>query len=298
MSEFIQQLINGLSLGSIYALIALGYTMVYGILKFINFAHGEVFMLGAFFGFYIAKFLGVDSPSVTMALIILLLTMTGTAIVGITIEKLAYKPLRNSSKLTVLITAIGVSLFLQYSGQLVFGADPKSFPTIIENTSFSILGATIGTNQIVVLVSALLLMVLLRIIVFKTRMGIAIRAVSNNMTAASLMGININNIISFTFAIGSSLAGAAGILYSINYPSIDPLMGLLPGLKAFIAAVLGGIGNFPGAVVGGVLIGLVETFTVGYLSPTYRDAIAFAILILILLIKPTGLFGKKEVEKV
>lgn len=298
MSEFIQQLINGLSLGSIYALIALGYTMVYGILKFINFAHGEVFMLGAFFGFYIAKFLGVDSPSVTMALVILLLTMSGTAIVGITIEKLAYKPLRNSSKLTVLITAIGVSLFLQYSGQLVFGADPKSFPTIIENTSFNILGATIGTNQIVVLVSALLLMVLLRIIVFKTRMGIAIRAVSNNMTAASLMGININNIISFTFAIGSSLAGAAGILYSINYPSIDPLMGLLPGLKAFIAAVLGGIGNFPGAVVGGVLIGLVETFTVGYLSPTYRDAIAFAILILILLIKPTGLFGKKEVEKV
>ncbi len=298
MSEFIQQLINGLSLGSIYALIALGYTMVYGILKFINFAHGEVFMLGAFFGFYISKFLGVDSPSVTMALIILLMTMSGTAIVGMTIEKLAYKPLRNSSKLTVLITAIGVSLFLQYTGQLIFGADPKSFPTIIENTSFNILGATIGTNQIVVLVSAILLMFLLRVIVYSTKMGIAIRAVSNNMTAASLMGININNIISFTFAIGSSLAGAAGILYSINYPSIDPLMGLLPGLKAFIAAVLGGIGNFPGAAVGGILIGLVETFTVGYISPTYRDAIAFAILILILLVKPTGLFGKKEVEKV
>lgn len=298
MSEFIQQLINGLSLGSIYALIALGYTMVYGILKFINFAHGEVFMLGAFFGFYFAGFLGVDSPSVTMALVILIMTMSATALVGITIEKLAYKPLRNSSKLTVLITAIGVSLFLQYTGQLVFGADPKSFPTIIENTSFSILGATIGTNQIVVLVSAILLMFLLRVIVYSTKMGIAIRAVSNNMTAASLMGININNIISFTFAIGSSLAGAAGILYSINYPSIDPLMGLLPGLKAFIAAVLGGIGNFPGAAVGGILIGLVETFTVGYISPTYRDAIAFAILIIILLVKPTGLFGKKEVEKV
>ncbi len=298
MSEFIQQLINGLSLGSIYALIALGYTMVYGILKFINFAHGEVFMLGAFFGYYLAKAFGVVEPSITMALIILLLTMSGTAIIGMIIEKLAYKPLRNSSKLTVLITAIGVSLFLQYTGQLIFGADPKSFPTIIENTSFNILGATIGTNQIVVLVSAVLLMYFLRIIVFKTKMGIAIRAVSNNMTAASLMGININNIISFTFAIGSSLAGAAGILYSINYPSIDPLMGLLPGLKAFIAAVLGGIGNFPGAVVGGVLIGLVETFTVGYLSPTYRDAIAFAILILILLVKPTGLFGRKDVEKV
>ncbi len=298
MSEFIQQLINGLSLGSIYALIALGYTMVYGILKFINFAHGEVFMLGAFFGYYLARAFGVAEPSITMALVILLLTMAGTAITGMIIEKLAYKPLRNSSKLTVLITAIGVSLFLQYTGQLIFGADPKSFPTIIENTSFNILGATIGTNQIVVLVSAVLLMYLLRLIVFKTKKGIAIRAVSNNMTAASLMGININNIISFTFAIGSSLAGAAGILYSINYPSIDPLMGLLPGLKAFIAAVLGGIGNFPGAVVGGVLIGLVETFTVGYLSPTYRDAIAFAILILILLVKPTGLFGKKDIEKV
>lgn len=298
MSEFIQQLINGLSLGSIYALIALGYTMVYGILKFINFAHGEIFMLGAFFGFYIAEALGVNQPSITMALVIMLLSMISTAILGVVIEKLAYKPLRNSSKLTVLITAIGVSLFLQYTGQLVFGASPRSFPTLIENVSFNILGATIGSNQMVVLVSTLILMFALRIIVLKTKMGIAIRAVSNNLTAASLMGININNVISFTFAIGSALAGAAGILYSINYPSIDPLMGLLPGLKAFIAAVLGGIGNFPGAFIGGLIIGLVETFTVGYLSPTYRDAIAFAILILILLIKPTGLFGKKDVEKV
>jgi branched-chain amino acid transport system permease protein len=298
LAEFIQQLINGLSLGSIYALIALGYTMVYGILKLINFAHGEIFMLGAFSGYYLAKTLGVDSPSIPMALIILLLTMMITATIGVIIEKLAYKPLRNSSKLTVLITAIGVSLFLQYSGQLVFGADPKSFPTIIENVSFNILGATIGSNQIVVLISTLILMFVLRIIVMNTKMGIAVRAVSNNLTAAALMGINNNNVISFTFIIGSSLAGAAGILYSINYPSIDPLMGMLPGLKAFIAAVLGGIGNFPGAFVGGLIIGLVETFTVGYLSPTYRDAIAFAILILILLIKPTGLFGKKDVEKV
>ncbi len=298
MSEFIQQLINGLSLGSIYALIALGYTMVYGILKFINFAHGEIFMLGAFFGYYLARSLGVNAPDIPMALIIMLLTMAATAVIGVTIEKLAYKPLRNSSKLTVLITAIGVSLFLQYTGQLLFGADPKSFPTIIENVSFNILGATIGSNQIVVIISALLMMLGLRFIVMKTKMGIAIRAVSNNLTAASLMGININNVISFTFALGSSLAGAAGILYSINYPSIDPLMGMLPGLKAFIAAVLGGIGNFPGAAVGGLIIGLVETFTVGYLSPTYRDAIAFAILIIILLVKPTGLFGKKDVEKV
>jgi len=298
LSEFIQQLINGLSLGSIYALIALGYTMVYGILKFINFAHGEIFMLGAFSGLYLARAFGVDSPDIPMAVVILLLTMIITSVIGVVIEKLAYKPLRKSSKLTVLITAIGVSLFLQYTGQLLFGADPKSFPTIIENVSFNILGATIGSNQIVVLISAAVLMMALRFIVMKTKMGIAIRAVSNNLTAASLMGININNVISFTFIIGSSLAGAAGILYSINYPSIDPLMGLLPGLKAFIAAVLGGIGNFPGASAGGLIIGLVETFTVGYLSPTYRDAIAFAILIIILLVKPTGLFGKKEVEKV
>lgn len=298
MSEFVQQLINGLSLGSIYALIALGYTMVYGILKFINFAHGEIFMLGAYSGFYLANSLGVKSPSIPMALLIMLLAMIITACIGVIIEKLAYKPLRNSSKLTVLITAIGVSLFLQYTGQLLFGADPKSFPTIIENVSFNVYGATIGSNQIVVLVSSTLLMIALRVIVMKTKMGIAIRAVSNNLTAASLMGININNVISFTFIIGSALAGAAGILYSINYPSIDPLMGMLPGLKAFIAAVLGGIGNFPGASVGGLIIGLVETFTVGYLSPTYRDAIAFAILIIILLVKPTGLFGKKEIEKV
>ncbi|MBS1516654.1 MAG: branched-chain amino acid ABC transporter permease [Bacteroidetes bacterium] len=298
MAEFIQQLINGLSLGSIYALIALGYTMVYGILKFINFAHGEIFMLGAFSGLYLSRAFGIDSPDIFMAVVILLLTMVITSVIGVVIEKLAYKPLRNSSKLTVLITAIGVSLFLQYTGQLLFGADPKSFPTIIENVSFNVFGATIGSNQIVVLISAALLMIALRFIVMNTKMGIAIRAVSNNLTAASLMGININNVISFTFVIGSSLAGAAGILYAINYPSIDPLMGLLPGLKAFIAAVLGGIGNFPGASVGGLIIGLVETFTVGYISPTYRDAIAFAILIIILLVKPTGLFGRKEVEKV
>ena len=298
MSEFIQQIINGLSLGAIYALIALGYTMVYGILKFINFAHGEIFMLGAFSGFYIARMMGLSESSIVGALVVLLLSMSVCALIGVTIEKLAYKPLRSASKLTVLITAIGVSLFLQYTGQLVFGADPKSFPTILNNVNFNIGGANIGSNQIIVIVSSLLLMIALREIIMRTKIGIAIRAVSNNLTAASLMGININNVISFTFVLGSALAAAAGILYSINYPSIDPLMGILPGLKAFIAAVLGGIGNFPGAVLGGLVIGLVETFTVGYLSPTYRDAIAFAILIIILLVKPTGLLGKKEVEKV
>jgi branched-chain amino acid transport system permease protein len=298
MTEFLQQLINGLSLGAIYALIALGYTMVYGILKFINFAHGEVFMLGAFSGYYLAGLFGVTSPSIVWAVIILLLTMVITATIGVIIEKLAYRPLRRSSKLTVLITAIGVSLFLQYGGQLVFGASPKSFPTLIENYNFNIAGVRVSLIQLIVIFFSLFLMLGLRFIVMNTKIGIAIRAVSNNLTAASLMGINIDKVISFTFVLGSSMAGAAGILYAISYPSIDPLIGLLPGLKAFIAAVLGGIGNFPGAALGGVLIGIIETLTVGYISPTYRDAIAFAILIIILLFKPSGLLGKKEIEKV
>lgn len=303
MTEFIQQLINGLSLGSIYALIALGYTMIYGILRFINFAHGDVFMMGSFSGYYLgilfAASSGGSSASFVIAILILILAMTICSLLGITIEKIAYKPLRNSPKLTILITAIGVSLFLEYSGQLVFGADPKSFPTLIDNKPvFSIAGAVISSNPLVVLVTALFLMYVLRIIVLKTKIGTAMRALSFNQTAASLMGININAVISFTFIIGSSLAGAAGILYGLNYPSIDPLMGILPGIKAFVAAVLGGIGNIPGAALGGMIIGIVETFVVGYISPTYRDAIAFGILILILLFKPTGLLGKKEIEKV
>ena len=225
--------------------------------------------------------------------------MAITGALGFIIEKLAYKPLRKSPKLAILITAIGVSLFLEYTGQLVFGADPKSFPSLLENKPVvSLSGAVIGSNPLVVLLTAALLMIGLRIIVMKTKIGTAMRAVSYNPTAASLMGININAIISFTFVVGSSLAGAAGILYGLNYPSIDPLMGILPGLKAFVAAVLGGIGNIPGAAIGGMIIGLLETFVTGYISPTYRDAIAFGILILILLFKPTGILGKKEVEKV
>jgi branched-chain amino acid transport system permease protein len=304
MTEFIQQVFNGLSLGSIYALIALGYTMIYGILRFINFAHGDVFMIGAFSGYYLSILFGFSSmgngaASILMAVGILIGSMVICSVLGFTIEKLAYKPLRNSPKLTILITAIGISLFLEYTGQLLFGADPKSFPTLIENRPvLNLSGAVIGTNPIVVLVTALFLMFVLRIIVMKTKIGTAMRAVSYNQTAASLMGININAVISFTFIIGSSLAAAAGVLYGINYPSIDPLMGILPGLKAFVAAVLGGIGNIPGAALGGMIIGVVETFVTGYISPTYRDAIAFGILILILLFKPTGILGKKEVEKV
>lgn len=303
MTEFIQQLINGLSLGSIYALIALGYTMIYGILRFINFAHGDVFMVGAFSGYYLAIIFGFSTSSgltsILLAIAILLCSMVICAVLGFTIEKLAYKPLRASPKLTILITAIGVSLFLEYTGQLVFGADPKSFPTLVENKPVLTLGgAVIFSNPLVVLITAIILMIILRIIVLKTKMGTAMRAVSFNMTAASLMGININRIISFTFIIGSSLAAAAGILFGLNYPKIDPLIGILYGLKAFVAAVLGGIGNIAGAVFGGMIIGLAETFVSGYISSTYRDAIAFGILILILLIKPTGLMGKKEIEKV
>jgi branched-chain amino acid transport system permease protein len=303
MTEFIQQLFNGLSLGSIYALIALGYTMIYGILRFINFAHGDVFMIGAFSGYYLgilfAFSTGGGFTSLMLAFLILIGAMVICSLLGFTIEKLAYKPLRGSPKLTILITAIGVSLFLEYTGQLVFGADPKSFPTLLENKPvINLSGAVIGSNPLVVLVTALILMYLLRIVVMKTKIGTAMRAVSYNQTAASLMGININAVISFTFMIGSSLAGAAGILYGLNYPSIDPLMGILPGLKAFVAAVLGGIGNIPGAALGGMIIGLLETFVTGYISPAYRDAIAFGTLILILLFKPTGILGKKEVEKV
>ncbi|MFA7359423.1 MAG: branched-chain amino acid ABC transporter permease [Candidatus Kapaibacterium sp.] len=303
MTEFIQQFINGLSLGSIYALIALGYTMIYGILRFINFAHGDVFMIGAYSGYYLAMLFAFTTftggASVWMAILILIGSMVVCSILGFTLEKLAYKPLRNSPKLTILITAIGVSLFLEYGGQLVFGADPKSFPTLLENKSlFSIGGAAVFSNSVVVIIVSLVLMVILRLIIMKTKIGTAMRAVSFNHNVASLMGININGVISFTFIIGSSLAAAAGILFGLNYPKIDPLIGIIYGLKAFVAAVLGGIGNITGAALGGYILGLVETFVSGYLSSTYRDAIAFAILIIILLLKPTGILGKKEIEKV
>ncbi|MCC7431695.1 branched-chain amino acid ABC transporter permease [bacterium] len=299
MTEFLQQLINGISLGSIYALIALGYTMVYGVLKFINFAHSDVAMIGAYVGFYAAPLILPVFPQPFGGLLVMIVAMTICSILGVVIEKLAYAPLRNAANLTVLITAIGVSLFLEYSGQLIFSADPQPFPELITNFEIIRFGEIVITfNEAIVLFTAVFLMFVLQLIVMKTKLGTAIRAVSFNKNAASLMGINTSVIISFTFALGSALAGAAGILYSLTYPSIDPLMGVLPGLKAFIAAVLGGIGNIPGAMFGGVIIGIVETFTVGYISPTYRDAIAFAILILILIFKPTGLFGTKQKEKV
>jgi branched-chain amino acid transport system permease protein len=297
VSEFLQQLINGLSLGSVYALIALGYTMVYGVLRFINFAHSDVFMVGAFAGFYLSKYL--PRESLGAGLVILLAAMAICAALGIIIERLAYRPLRERSKLNVLITAIGVSLLLENTGQFVFGAAPKSFPAIFPSQTFTFKGGLVlSSNQIAVFVVTVVLLVLLRTIVLKTRIGTAMRAVSFNPMAAALVGINNDIVISFTFGLGSALAAAGGILYSMNYQAIDPLMGILPGLKAFVAAVLGGIGNLPGAALGGLLLGVIETFVNGSRYSTYTDAIAFALLIGILLFRPAGLLGKLQVEKV
>jgi branched-chain amino acid transport system permease protein len=301
LTEFLQQLINGLADGSILALIALGYTMVYGILRFINFAHGDVFMIGAFAGFYLTPRVAMllPVPSLWAGLVVMAGSMAICAMLGILIERFAYRPLRRSPKLSVLITAIGISLFLEYAGQLSFGAAPRAFPQLIPSAHITqIPGLSIQSNQIVVLVVTIILLIVLRFIVLKTKIGMAMRALSFNPEAAALMGINTDVVISFTFGLGSALAAAAGILFAVNYPAIDPLMGVLPGLKAFCAAVLGGIGNLPGAALGGLIIGIVETFVAGSHFSTWRDAIAFAILILILLIKPSGLLGKKEIEKV
>ena len=320
MNEFLQQIINGLSLGSIYALIALGYTMVYGVLRFINFAHSDVFMVGAFAGYYLGRmaswafsfkwgehvwrftvpsFLVIPTESLWGGLLILFLAMLACAILGVIIERFAYRPLRGHSKLNVLITAIGVSLLLENTGQFLFGAAPKPFPMLFPVKSFTFMGGLIlSSSQIAVFVVTVVLLVSMRFIVLKTRMGTAMRAVSFNPLAASLVGINNDVVISFTFALGSALAAAGGILYSLNYQAIDPLMGILPGLKAFVAAVLGGIGNIPGAALGGLLLGIVETFVNGSRWSTYTDAIAFAVLILVLLFKPAGLLGKLQVEKV
>ncbi|MSR42587.1 MAG: branched-chain amino acid ABC transporter permease [Pedosphaera sp.] len=299
MTEAIQQLVNGLSLGSIYALIALGYTMVYGVLRFINFAHGDVFMLGAFAGLFLYPLAG-RQPSIGGAVLILVLAMAICAAIGILIERLAYRPLRERPRLNVLITAIGVSLLIEYGGQhqAVLGKNPRTFPDLLPSTNFSVGGAVFGSHQLIVLGLTLLLLVALRFIVLKTRIGMAMRAVSFNPQAAALMGVNINVVISFTFGLGSALAAAGGILYAMNYPSIEPLMGVMPGLKAFVAAVLGGIGSLPGAALGGLVLGLIETLIKSTRWSNYADAVAFAVLILILLFRPAGLLGKTEVEKV
>lgn len=290
--EFLQQLVNGLALGSVYALLALGYTMVYGIIQLINFAHGEIYMIGAFSGYYTATTLGL--PLVPT----LLVAMATSALAGIIIEKVAYKPLRNSPRITLLITAIGVSLFLQNGMRISAGPDPKPFPDLIKAGVINLGGLQIESKTILMLIISALLVILLQFIVYKTKVGKAMRAASFDIEAASLMGINVNNTISITFAIGSALAGIAGVLIAISYPSITPYMGVMPGLKAFVAAVLGGIGSIPGALLGGISIGVLETLSKAYISTNFSDAIVFAVLIIILLIKPAGLLGKKTNEKV
>lgn len=298
--EFIQHLINGISLGSIYALVALGYTMVYGILQLINFAHSEVYMVGAFAAYYSSRALGLDQrPGVGALIVILIAAVVTCSLLGVTIERLAYRPLRKSPKLNILITAIGVSLLLQYSGQVIFGADPKLFPEVIKDvTVFTIGGVDVRSMDITILTLGTLFMFGLHFLVHHTKLGTAMRAVSSNAGVAGLMGINVDRIIAFTFVIGSSLAGVGAVLVGLKYPKIDPLMGTLIGIKAFVAAVLGGIGSLPGAMVGGVVLGLCEEMVVGYFSSTYRDALAFGILILILLFRPAGLFGTLAREKV
>src|SRR5688572_10333002 len=352
LETFLQQLINGISQGSAYALIALGYTMVYGVLRLINFAHSDVYMFGAFMGFYLANssMLAGMQGSFVGAAIVIVGAMALSAMLGLLIERFAYRPGRSASPLTLafwlailgasfgrmigesgtatligaavgaavgfglerfglrpvaqsstlklLITAIGVSFFLENGGQLVFGADPKFFPPVVATRAINLGGLNVDTQKLTVLGVAIMLMVLLNVLVHYTKTGKAMRAVSFNLDAAKLMGINTDRIIATTFAVGSALAGAGGILVSLMYPRIDPLMGIMPGLKAFVAAVLGGIGNITGAMIGGLIIGLAEVMALGYGQSTYRDAIAFVILVLILLLKPTGIMGKGMVEKV
>jgi len=300
MEGFWQLLLNGTALGSIYALIALGYTMVYGILSLINFAHGDLVMVGAYAGLFASLALGAaDHPSIGKFLLVLLIAMAASSLFGLAIERFAYRPLRNVPRLNLLITAVGVSLLLENLGQVIFGATPRVFPDILPPFTVFQSGQIAVTNQqLTVFGTALFLMVVLEWIVQKTQLGRAMRAVSHSHETASLVGIPTDRIIAITFAMGSALAAAAGILIGISYPRVDPLMGVMIGMKAFVAAVLGGIGSIRGAVVGGFLMGITESMVVGYGSSTYRDAIAFIILILILLFKPAGLFGKYQPEKV
>lgn len=308
---FIQQVINGLSVGSIYALIAVGYTMVYGVLQLINFAHGDVFMVGAVLTLVLARSLGLVSPdhvtqSWTAFAMIAVISILACGVMGYLIERMAYRPLRDKPRINSLITAIGISLLLEYGGQhrSVFGPTPQAFPVAmlpgIDQPLIRFGELVINRMDALILLVTLALMGILSYIVMRTRTGLALRAVSYRFDTAALMGINLNRIISITFVLGSCLAAVAGILYAVKYPKVEPLMGLLPGVKAFVAAVFGGIGNITGAVVGAMLLGLVEVMVVQYLpsGSQYRDGIAFVILIVILLVKPSGLFGKHVVEKV
>lgn len=300
----LQQIANGVAKGSVYALIAVGYTLVYGVLQLINFAHGEVYMLGAYFSYYPAKWLGYvpetgEKPKVPLYLIglLFLAAMTACALLGMLIERLAYRPLRNSSRLAALITAIGVSLLLQNGGQMAFGADPKGYPLFMEQEAVQLGPVALANTKIVIIVVAAVMMAGLHLFVQKTKPGAAMRACSFDMRTARLMGVNVDRTIALTFAIGSVMAAVGGVLVAMDQPRLTPLMGLLMGLKAFIAAVLGGIGSIPGAALGGLLLGVAES-VVGTWSTTYAEAVAFIVLILVLLIKPSGLLGKAGREKV
>jgi len=292
--SFLSNLINGISLGSVYAIIALGYTMVYGIAKMLNFAHGDVIMIGAYISFCVTQYLGLP------AWVSVLASMLVCTLLGMTIERLAYKPLRSAPSLAVLITAIGMSYFLQNIAQLIWSANPKSFTSVVAFEPLRLFGGKliITDEAIVTVLVCVVIMICLTLFTEKTKMGKAMRAVSEDKGAAQLMGINVNMTISVTFAIGSALAAIAGVLLCSSYPALMPTTGSMPGIKAFTAAVFGGIGSIPGAMLGGILLGIIEILGKSYISTELGDAIVFAILIILLLVKPTGLLGKKVNEKV
>lgn len=292
MQIFMQQLINGLSLGSIYALLALGYTMIYGIVKIIHFAHGDVYMLGAFFGYYM---INVWHFNFIMALFG---SMIFCALVGMLIEFVAYRPLRHSSRIAVLITAIGVSYFLENGMSVLFSGDTRDFPQVIKQVNYEWFGIRVTNIQLLIFATTIILMIILQLIVKKTKMGRAMRAAAADPVAAELMGININGTISFVFAIGSAMAGVAGVLIGLYYNSIEPTMGLTPGIKAFVAAVVGGVGSIPGAAVGAVIVGCLESMMQAIGFSAFKDAAVYVVLIIVLLFLPAGLFGNKQPEKV
>ena len=292
--QILQYLINGISIGAVYAIIALGYTMVYGIAKMLNFAHGDVIMVGAYISFCVTSYLGLP------AVVSILAAMVVCTALGVLIEGLAYKPLRGTPSLAVLITAIGVSYFLQNAAQLIWGTAPKNFTSIVTFKPFSFAdGKLVITGEVIITIAvSVAIMVGLTIFTGRTKMGKSMRAVSENRDAAQLMGINVNRTISMTFAIGSALAAIAGVLLCSTVPTLQPTTGSMPGIRAFTAAVFGGIGSIPGAMLGGILLGIIETFSKKYISTEFSDAIVFAVLIVILLVKPAGLMGKQVQEKV
>ncbi|MCG0277254.1 MAG: branched-chain amino acid ABC transporter permease [Thermanaeromonas sp.] len=294
MERLLEQIINGLQLGFVYALIALGYTMVYGIIKLINFAHGDVFMIGAFIGYFAYTFWGFSLWGAVLIAMIL------CAVLGVLIERIAYRPLRYAPRIAALISALGVSLFLEYfcSLKFVFGPNFRVVQPPVKQIHWNLGGIPITNIQIIIVAVVILLLLVLQYLVYRTKIGTAMRAVSFDHDAARLMGINVDFIIAFTFALGSALAAAGGVLYTLAYPQIHPFMGIMPGLKAFTAAVLGGIGIIPGAVLGSLIMGQVETLTAAYLTSQMRDAIAFLILIIVLLVRPSGILGRGGPEKV